>query len=159
MEGVLQMAMSNTAVALVFAVAALIAGCIGKRPQLTYLLWLLVLVKLLTPPMVSMPVIPLPETAEVAVNHEPVMNFDELSTVATHQQSVWTRIDRTSVLTWIWLLGSGGVLIGSLCKAYRFQKMLLEESDLASPEVSAISPEPITTVSRSIEAAYQYTPQ
>jgi beta-lactamase regulating signal transducer with metallopeptidase domain len=49
--------LSNVAVALVLAALAYAAGRYGRRPALTHGLWLLVLLKLLTPPLFSVPVI------------------------------------------------------------------------------------------------------
>jgi len=50
-----EMAASNLVVALVLAVAAAAVGLWGRRPALTHLLWVLVLVKLVTPPLVRVP--------------------------------------------------------------------------------------------------------
>ena len=47
--------LSNTCFALLLAMVAMLAGTTAQRPQLAYLLWLLVLVKLITPPLVSIP--------------------------------------------------------------------------------------------------------
>lgn len=50
METVLQVCLSNTIGALVVAVVATFAGHLGRRPALAHFLWVLVLIKLLTPP-------------------------------------------------------------------------------------------------------------
>ena len=54
-HGFISVLMANTAVALVLAVLALAAGRLG-RPAAAHVLWLLVIVKLLTPPIVRVPV-------------------------------------------------------------------------------------------------------
>ena len=47
--------LGNLAVAAVLAVFAAVAGRWGRRPAVTHALWLLVLVKLVTPPVVTVP--------------------------------------------------------------------------------------------------------
>src|SRR5205085_8976838 len=56
--------LGNLAVAAVLAAAASAAGRWGRRPAVTHALWLLVLVKLVTPPVVSVPVRCLPARPE-----------------------------------------------------------------------------------------------
>ncbi len=66
-ESLLNTALSNTAAALVLAIIAVAVGRLVRRPALAHGLWLLVLLKLLTPPLVvlpiSWPVEPAEETA------------------------------------------------------------------------------------------------
>ncbi len=57
-----EMALSNLAVALALAVVALLVGLCCRRPALTHLLWVLVLVKMVTPPLVRVSV-PWPSAA------------------------------------------------------------------------------------------------
>ena len=52
----LEIALSNIAMAAVLAIPATLATLWGRRPALAYGLWLLVLVKLVTPPLVHIPV-------------------------------------------------------------------------------------------------------
>jgi WD40 repeat protein/beta-lactamase regulating signal transducer with metallopeptidase domain len=56
----LELLLSNLVVAAGLAAVALAAGRWGKRPALTHALWLLVLLKLVTPPVVGLPVRLLP---------------------------------------------------------------------------------------------------
>src|SRR5438552_1039484 len=51
----LEVGLSNAIVASVLAVLAAIASRIGRRPALAHGLWLLVLLKLVTPPLVRVP--------------------------------------------------------------------------------------------------------
>lgn len=62
----LERGLSNLAVAAALAVPAIVAGWWGKRPALTHALWLLVLLKLVTPPVVGLPVRVLPPKPVVA---------------------------------------------------------------------------------------------
>lgn len=62
METVLQVALSNAAAATVLSLAAAVAARLLRRPPLTRALWLLVLLKLLTPPLWTIHV-PVPHAA------------------------------------------------------------------------------------------------
>ena len=55
METVLQVCLSNTIGALFVAVPAMLVGSTGRRPALAHFLWVLMLVKLLTPPLFHLP--------------------------------------------------------------------------------------------------------
>ena len=52
------MIVNNAAISLGLALIALIVGRAIKRPFITHLLWLLVLMKLLTPPIIMIPAFP-----------------------------------------------------------------------------------------------------
>src|SRR6266542_2655488 len=54
----LHVALANLAVASILAVLAIVVGRFCRRPALVHSLWLLVLLKLVTPPLVQLPVIP-----------------------------------------------------------------------------------------------------
>ena len=56
MDGLLPVVLSNGVLATALALVAAVAGRLGRRPALTHGLWLLVLLKLVTPPLVSVPV-------------------------------------------------------------------------------------------------------
>ena len=70
---ILAFALSNVAIAALLAVPAWLAGLWGRRPALTHALWLLVLIKLVTPPLfgcsIALPTLPEPvaNQAEIAV--------------------------------------------------------------------------------------------
>ena len=61
----LHLAVANLAVATVLAVLAVLAGRFSRRPALVHSLWLLVLLKLITPPLVPLQIVPWPEQAAV----------------------------------------------------------------------------------------------
>ena len=56
METVLQTGLSNALVASALALVAVLVGCCCRRPALVHGLWLLVLLKLVTPPLVPVPI-------------------------------------------------------------------------------------------------------
>jgi bla regulator protein blaR1 len=66
MNALLQIGLTNAVLATVLAVAAAGAGKLFRRPALAHALWLLVLVKLVTPPLVIVP-INLPDQPPVSV--------------------------------------------------------------------------------------------
>ena len=55
MNAWLEIGLSNAAVATVLAIAALLVTRLSRRPELALMLWVLVLAKLLVPPLVSVP--------------------------------------------------------------------------------------------------------
>ena len=74
MTFLLEMALANLGVAAILAIPAAIAGWWGSRPALAHALWLLVLLKLITPPLVDCP-IPWLQTATPDVT-EPIAMVD-----------------------------------------------------------------------------------
>ncbi len=56
MQSILEMAASNALLAAILAAAAVIVARLVRRPQIVYWLWLLVFMKLLTPPIFHVPV-------------------------------------------------------------------------------------------------------
>jgi beta-lactamase regulating signal transducer with metallopeptidase domain len=71
MNTLVELALSNLLMAALLAVPAVLAGWWGRRPALTHGLWLLVLLKLVTPPLYRVP-ISWPETATQAATPSPV---------------------------------------------------------------------------------------
>jgi beta-lactamase regulating signal transducer with metallopeptidase domain len=65
METLLRIGLSNTVAALLLAVLVIIVACVWRRPAVLHALWLLVLVKLVTPPLVWLPE-PWTEAADAA---------------------------------------------------------------------------------------------
>ncbi len=80
METLLRVGLSNAVVACVLAAVAALVGRFGRRPALSHALWLLVLVKLVTPALVDVPV-PWPQesvpvsVAEPALEAQPEIVF------------------------------------------------------------------------------------
>ena len=55
MQSLIEIGLSNIAMAAALAVVAVIVGRLVRRPALTHSLWLLVLIKLITPPLFFVP--------------------------------------------------------------------------------------------------------
>ena len=69
---ILQTGVSNVCVSMVLAVVAFMVHRTGRMPLVAHLLWVLVLVKLITPPLFNVPVVPVPGAAsEVATDVAP----------------------------------------------------------------------------------------
>jgi beta-lactamase regulating signal transducer with metallopeptidase domain len=66
-ETLFQFAVSNTLMAACLGLVAALVALVGRRPALAHGFWLLVLVKLLTPPLVDLAVLPTLSTTETAV--------------------------------------------------------------------------------------------
>src|SRR6516225_4597300 len=62
MNAILEAMVSNIVMACLLAMAAVLAGWWGRRPALTHALWILVILKLVTPPLIQVP-LPWPEPA------------------------------------------------------------------------------------------------
>ena len=145
----LQMGLSNACFALALAIVAMVVGAATKRPHLAHLLWLLVFVKLVTPPIVTILEVTIPGQPEAAVainNHSrsglPVAASRELDVDEQPDASLSARIG--SVLNhgreWlppIWLLGSVVVFGWSLVRVCRFGRLLAAESEVAPQQLQA----------------------
>jgi beta-lactamase regulating signal transducer with metallopeptidase domain/polyhydroxyalkanoate synthesis regulator phasin len=144
----LQTALSNACLSLVLAAVALIVERTAKRPVLAHLLWVLVLVKLVTPPVVTIPVVTLPGPPDGAVvalegqsQQGPSVTAGGSSTGAYLSVAALssTLEHGKAGLSLIWLLGSALVLAWSLVRIYRFDRLLKLESEAAPTEVQAVA--------------------
>lgn len=121
----LQCAASNWLVSSVLAAFAWFAQSKLRRPVIAHLLWLLVLVKLVTPPLFSLAVLPAsaeqaaPLMANVIVNHAAAA-----SAALVPEPVAAATMDATTVLLGLWLLGSVIVLIWSTFRIVRFHRLL-----------------------------------
>ena len=80
---------SNVAIAAVLALVAVLAGRIISRPQITHTLWVLVLVKLVTPPVVHLPVShPLSRAVEMPAVLETVFTANDAVSSMKRQSDV-----------------------------------------------------------------------
>jgi len=145
-ELLLRIGVSNLCVSLALALVAWAVQSTGKRPGCAHLLWLLVLVKLVTPPLVTVPVITVPRI-EAAV---PVIPAFESAGVP-HSESAAMPVVTPSATPWwghtnqalalLWLFGSACVLIWSLARIYRFNRLLGMASEPAPQGLRATAAE------------------
>jgi len=140
-----QTGLSNACFSLVLAIVAMVVGAKARRPHLAYMLWLLVFLKLVTPPIVTIPVdtfSPQSDVVAAANDHGATVAEQPLSMETTGASTLSFRIatianDAKPWLASIWLLGGGMVLAWSLLRIYRFSRMLATESEAAPQEVQA----------------------
>ncbi len=146
----LQFGLSNGCFSLLLAIVALVVGAKGRRPQLAYMLWLLVFVKLLTPPLVMVPIVTIheqPESVAATIDgsfqgdmahitlpgagerKENTLSFAGIRLQALHYGRL--------LMPPIWLVGSVLVLAWSLVRVWRFGRLLVADSEAASPELYA----------------------
>jgi beta-lactamase regulating signal transducer with metallopeptidase domain len=130
------LAVSNLVVALPIAFLAWWFQARGSRPFLSHLLWLLVLVKLVTPPFFSLSVAFTPVGGQAALSA--LDQSTAGAALAAASGAAWYE-----ALTWplalagVWLIGSTIVLAGSLLRAYRFNRLLRPTSTPADPKMQA----------------------
>ncbi|MHC5024681.1 MAG: M56 family metallopeptidase, partial [Planctomycetota bacterium] len=157
----LQFGLSNLLISLALAIGAWAVHRTGKRPLVAHLLWLIVLAKLVTPPILTVPVLPvlgLTTAAEMPSEHAGlaaistdllVADPDGATAVldgrAAETGSVVARhrlVERGKTgLILVWVLGSVCVLAWSLVRIFRFNRLLDMASELAPPEVQRIASE------------------
>ena len=139
-----QMGLSNAFLSLALGIVAMVVGAKARRPHFAHLLWLLVFIKLVAPPIVTIPLVTIPAQGEtaVAINENskpgpPLSNSRQLNTeaflssklgsAAWNHARVW--------LPPIWLLGSMVVFVWSMGRVCRFSRLLAAESDVAPQEL------------------------
>jgi beta-lactamase regulating signal transducer with metallopeptidase domain len=145
----LQSAVSNVCISLALAFAAIVVEMTTKRPAIAHLLWVLVLVKLVTPPIVTIPVIAMPGPSDRAATSElpgvaaPTTSIGadieaDVSEVPPAEQmkpAPWEQIKPVILL--VWLAGSGFILIWSLMRVYRFDHLLRKGTEAAPLDLRA----------------------
>ena len=140
----LQLGLSNVLISLALAIIAFLTGTLVRRPQILYLLWLLVLVKLVTPAVVTIPVVSIPDQHDRAVvsmqsYSQAIPSISENKGDAFLSAETWFAVldHRKKELSLLWLMGSVLVLALSLARVYRFNRLLREESEVAPHELQA----------------------
>jgi len=139
-----QMGLSNGCLSLALAIVAMAVGAKARRPHLAHLLWLLVFIKLLTPPIVRIPIVTIPTQGETAVvindNSQPgpqindshQFDIDTQSTAWNHAR-VW--------LPPIWLVGSVIVFAFSIVRVFRFSSLLAAKSEATRQDLQTATVE------------------
>lgn len=143
-DWLLQSGINNAVIALGLALAARAVQASSKRPALAHLLWLLVLVKLVTPPIVSIPLVPVPglepSTPVATTFMAPLDNFGDFdlaelggaapieSTPASIAAPKRNAIEARAALLLAWLAGSFALLVVSGTRVLRFHRTLQRAS-------------------------------
>ncbi|MFN3243829.1 MAG: M56 family metallopeptidase [Planctomycetota bacterium] len=129
-------------------VSAALAGCAWtaqtrlRRPMVAHLLWTLALVKLLTPPLFTLPIVPLPaEAASPTADQLPVHVDAALPAMAEVEPladaATWSLPGAGTLLVCAWLLGSAVVLCWSLTRVATFQRLLRRSRATTPPALTA----------------------
>lgn len=157
----LQFVVGNVLVAVPLAVIACLVQRSQRVPTIAHVLWLLVLVKLITPPLLTLPVVPIPTTADTASTSTttsfsaPLTNAESMPEVSNERASV---VDRTAMaatavpegdgirgltagLLLVWFAGAIFVLVRSLVPIVRFHRLMRSTCRAASPRVQRIADE------------------
>jgi len=139
-----QMGLSNAFLSLALGIVAMVVGAKARRPHLAHMLWLLVFIKLVTPPVMKIPIVTIPAQGETAVainensrpgqllSNNPQLNIEvsqwsKLGSAAWNHARVW--------LPPVWLLGSVVVFAWSMVRICRFSRLLVAEFDVAPQQL------------------------
>ena len=151
----IQIGLSNACIALALAIVALVVEATVKRPQLAHLLWLLVFIKLVTPPLVSIPIVTtggLTDNTTVIIQDHSQLDIDEKEISATSNIFVSeTEISPLAKIkflmldygkAWlppIWLLGIMVVFAWSMVRVFRFHRLLTLGSEIAPQKLQTVA--------------------
>ena len=131
-----QTGITNAAIVIPLAILALLIGSKNKHPHISHLLWLLVLIKLITPPLFHLII---PGTSSSIVDALPLdPNIASSTTVSLdpagndlNQKNLTLK----TLLTGLWLSGTIVLLIFTLTKAFFFHRKLLASCQPAPAEI------------------------
>ena len=149
----LQTGLSNAVIAFGIALIAFAVGAKSKRPHLAHVLWILVLVKLLTPPLFCLPVawpsfasepefvspafleteanVLLPELPIVAMNETIQSNSEPSSSISLLE------LVKPGLLI-LWLAGTVFIVVWSLFRVWRFHCLLARSWQSPDPKVQQV---------------------
>jgi beta-lactamase regulating signal transducer with metallopeptidase domain len=142
MQTIIQAGISNVVLATALALIAYLAGRFTKRPHLSYLLWLLVLIKFVTPPIVSIPCIDLPQSVQPApsapVKLEGMVAVDPV-VLGSPPVEWYQKMNWQGALLAITLIGSGVALFWSMFRAVLFHRAMVKLVRPVPPEVDVMA--------------------
>jgi beta-lactamase regulating signal transducer with metallopeptidase domain len=128
----IEFALGNLAIALPLGLLAWSLQRKGTRPFLAHLIWLVVLVKLVTPPLYSLTIEAGPAALSVATVPQDPSSVAAAAMPAA--DSGWLAgVDWQVVVVGVWLAGSLVALAWCMTRARRFHRLLRAASEPASP--------------------------
>lgn len=138
-----QLAASNLLASLILAVAAYAVHRRGRYPVLAHLLWVLVLVKIVTPPALTLSMAPISSLAgNLAAGQGAGIATPPPGAMAEGSSISGAAIELiVAGLLLLWVLGSLLVLVTSLWRIHRFDRLLRTTSVAAPAEVQALANE------------------
>ncbi len=129
LNSLVQTGITNAAIVIPLAILALLIGSKNKNPHISHLLWLLVLVKLITPPFFHLII---PGTPSPVLNTLPLDPSVATSAANDLNQKL---LSSKILLTGLWFTGTIVLLIFTLTKAFFFHRQLLASCQPAPAEV------------------------
>lgn len=130
MDSLLKIALTNAVMALVLALIVWLITLRCKRPALVHGLWVLVLLKLITPPLIDLPVVSMPheEPSEVIpqVDVSPVSVPEAVVVPVPSFEWSW----RETLIS-VWLTGSALIVLFALRQIFQFMRMLRRASPVS----------------------------
>jgi bla regulator protein blaR1 len=98
-DTVLHVGLGNAALAAVLALVAGAAGCVLRRPAVVHALWLLVLLKLITPPLIPLPVFQPADSGgmKIAADEDPKLTNDNKGLAETGAASTFQKPDSETI--------------------------------------------------------------
>lgn len=151
MTTLLSIGVSNFCIALVLAALAFALQHSKRHPAIAHLLWVLVLIKLITPAFITIPIVPVPassaqDTQLAAPSNAPlaldIRQPSEIVPAYAAASSSPFRLSSASALVAILILGCIGsiaILIASLVRIARFHRLLNESSQAAPPHINQLA--------------------
>ncbi len=142
-----QLTMNNVCISFILAVTAVAFGRMLKRPAITYLLWLLVFLKLLTPPVLSIPAIPdswIRETLPASFSIDEQMELRGSNALENSGAALIPTTSGVSLFDqgkqWflvVWISGSAGIFLWSLFRIRRFNRLLRKGSKAGDKDLQS----------------------
>ena len=142
----IQLTLSNLVLSAALAGVAYLVHRHGRYPVLAHLLWVLVLVKLVTPPLFRLPVVPVSDGSlaiaetTVAIDSSGAGAEAAGGMVGAGSSIVGMLAENgTTALIAFWAIGSIAVLVISMVRIARFDRLLKRTSRPASQTVTTVA--------------------
>ncbi|MAD33206.1 MAG: hypothetical protein CMJ88_05560 [Planctomycetes bacterium] len=126
---------SNVALSTALALTAWIVQGRERWATVAHLLWIAALVKLVTPPLMTLPLWPL--SADVMSATDTKLSTTNSAVGVTTPRAPLESLNPSDVAGWVWLIGGLAVLSWSLLRIARFERLLRCSSRDATPVLSA----------------------
>ncbi|MGD2017800.1 MAG: hypothetical protein PVJ89_06785, partial [Planctomycetota bacterium] len=135
----IEFGLSNSCVAAALALLAHSVHRRGRHPLLAHALWLGVLLKLVTPSLFTVPLLPYPAAASTidlaavdpAMSELSLANLTPAGVDLEAPPASAPTLSVRALVGWAWLIGSALVLVGSLLRTLRFQLTMVRETRVA----------------------------
>ena len=145
----IEFGLSNSCVAAALALLAHSVHRRGRHPLLAHALWLGVLLKLVTPSLFTVPLLPYPAAASTidlaavdpAMSELSLANLTPAGVDLEAPPASAPTLSVRALVGWAWLIGSALVLVGSLLRTLRFQLTMVRGTRVAGETVRALAEE------------------